>query len=60
MTLEPTTLGQQAEMALREAVRKVMEEARRTGSTLVTWKDGGVQHVTADQPDRNLRGNDNV
>ncbi len=42
-------LGERAEAALKEAVRKVIEEARRTGSTLAVWKDGRVVKIPADQ-----------
>ena len=45
---EPS-LAQQAETALKEAVKKVVEEARRTGGTLVVWKDGAVARIPADQ-----------
>jgi hypothetical protein len=38
-----------AETALKEAVRKVVEEARRRGGTLVVWKDGAVAEIPADQ-----------
>ena len=38
-----------AEMALREAVAEVIEDHRRTGDPLVTWRDGKVVLVPADQ-----------
>jgi hypothetical protein len=47
--LEEQSLGQQAETALKEAVKKVVEEARRTGGTLVVWQNGAVAEVPADQ-----------
>jgi hypothetical protein len=42
-------LGQKAEAALKEAVRKVVEEARRTGATLAVWERGRVVKLRADQ-----------
>jgi hypothetical protein len=45
---EPS-LGDLAETALKEAVKKVVEEARRRGGTLVVWKDGAVARIPADQ-----------
>jgi hypothetical protein len=38
-----------AEAALREAARKVVEEARRTGGTVVVWRNGRVEEIPADQ-----------
>jgi hypothetical protein len=49
MTPEPTLLSQQAEAALQEAAKKVVEEARRTGTPVVIWQQGAVQQVPADQ-----------
>ena len=46
---EKQSLGQQAETALKEAVQKVAEEARRTGATLVVWQQGAVVEIPADQ-----------
>jgi hypothetical protein len=43
--LEEQSLGQKAETALKEAVKKVVEEARRTGGTLVVWKNGAVAEI---------------
>ncbi len=38
-----------AEMALREAVAEVIEDHRRTGDPLVTWRDGKVVLVPAEE-----------
>ena len=46
---EEQSLGEQAEAALKEAVQKVTQEARRTGATLVVWKQGAVVEIPADQ-----------
>ena len=42
-------LSQQAEKALQEAANRVVEEARRTQSTVVVWEQGAVHHIPADQ-----------
>lgn len=49
MESEEQSLTQRAEMALQEAVNKVIEDARRTNGTLVVWEDGAVRHIPADQ-----------
>ena len=46
---EETSLAEKAEAALQEAVREVVENARRTGGTLVVWKDGAVVELSGDQ-----------
>jgi hypothetical protein len=38
-----------AEAALRAAARKVVEEARRTGSTVAVWRNGRVEEIPADE-----------
>ena len=43
------SLGEQAEAALKEAVQKVAQEARRTGAKLVIWQQGAVVEIPADQ-----------
>ncbi len=43
------SLTQMAETALKEAVKKVVQEGRRTGGTLVVWQDGAVAEIPADQ-----------
>jgi hypothetical protein len=35
--------------ALRQAARKVVEEAKRNGTTVVVWEDGKVREVHADE-----------
>jgi hypothetical protein len=58
MPFDERSLGQQAETALKEAVKKVVQEARRTGGTLVVWQDGAVAEIPADQlPDPDEPGN---
>jgi hypothetical protein len=46
---EELSLAQRAEMALKEAAQKAVEEARRTGTALVFWQDGAVVEIPADQ-----------
>jgi len=46
---EPLSLGEKAEIALKEAVRKVAEEARRTGSSVVVWREGAVAEIPASE-----------
>ena len=47
--VEEQSLAQRAETALKEAVQKVVQEARRTGATVVVWEDGAVVEIPADQ-----------
>lgn len=42
-------LQKKAEKALKEAVRKVVEEHRRTGEPLVIWEKGKVRLVPPTQ-----------
>jgi hypothetical protein len=35
--------------ALRQAARKVVEEAKRNGTTVVVWENGKVREVPADE-----------
>jgi predicted ATPase len=35
--------------ALRQAARKVVEEAKRKGGSVVVWQDGQVKEIPADQ-----------
>jgi hypothetical protein len=49
MKAEDQLFFQLAEKALQEAVDRVVEEARRTHSTLVVWEDGAVREIHADQ-----------
>ena len=39
------TLSQKAEKALKEAVRDVIKENKKTGIPLVVWKDGKVIEI---------------
>ncbi len=48
MTDEKSLL-QQAEKAMQDAVRRVIEEARRTHGTVVVWEQGAVREIPADQ-----------
>ena len=47
--LRDLPLFDRAEMALREAVAEVIEERRRAGEPVVTWRDGKVVLVPADE-----------
>jgi hypothetical protein len=47
--LHDLSLFDRAEMALREAVAEVIQDHRRTGDPLVTWRDGKVVLVPPDQ-----------
>ena len=49
MPQDNLTISEKAEAALREAARKVHEEARRTGGTVVVWRNGRVEEIPADQ-----------
>ncbi len=49
MEVEEQSLGQQAEKALQEAVKGVVEEARRTNGEVVVWEDGAVRHIPANE-----------
>lgn len=40
------TLTQKAEKALKEAVRKVVEDHKRTGDPLLVWRNGKVAKVS--------------
>ena len=42
-------LGQRAEMALKAAVEKVVEEHVRDGRPLYIWRDGKVAEVSAQE-----------
>jgi hypothetical protein len=46
---EEESLGRLAEMAMRDAVRRVIEEARQTNGVLVVWENGAVRHLRADE-----------
>jgi hypothetical protein len=35
--------------ALRQAARKVVEEAKRKGTSVVVWEDGKVREIPADE-----------
>ena len=49
MDYKEQSLGQRAETALREAVKEVVDEARRTNGVVVVWEDGAVRRIPADQ-----------
>jgi hypothetical protein len=46
---EQIRLSLLAEKALQEAVKKVIDDARRKGRTLVVWEQGAVRYIPADQ-----------
>jgi len=43
------TLQQKAFKALKEAVREVVEEHKRTGRSLAVWRNGRVVKISASQ-----------
>lgn len=43
------TLQDKAELALKEAVREVIERHKKTGRPLVIWKNGRVVKVSPNQ-----------
>lgn len=48
--------GRMAERALRDAFAKLVRERRKTGGTLILWKNGKVVEIPAkDIPDSALR-----
>ncbi len=44
-----SSLASKAEQALRQAVRKVIEEHRRTGQPIVVWRSGKVVRIPANR-----------
>ena len=44
--LHRLTLTQKAEKALKEAVRKVVEDHKRTGDPLLIWQNGKVAKIS--------------
>ena len=56
MTLkQQIELHKKAEKAMRSAVRKVVEEHKRSGTPLVVWKNGRVQYIRAQKLKFNLK-----
>ena len=49
MNILELPLGQRAEMALKAAVEKVVEEHVRDGRPLYIWRDGKVAEVSAQE-----------
>jgi hypothetical protein len=47
--IENMTLEEKSFAALRQAARKVVEEAKRKGTTVVVWENGKVREVPADE-----------
>ena len=43
------TLQDKAEVALRKAVRQVVEQHKQTGRPLAVWKNGKVARISASQ-----------
>lgn len=43
------SLARQAEAAIKDAAKKVAQEARRTGTPVVVWQHGAVAEIPADQ-----------
>ncbi len=44
--IKKTVLQGKAEIAMKEAVREVIEQHKRTGRTLAVWKNGKVVHLS--------------
>ncbi len=42
------SLQDKAELAMRQAVREVVDNHRKSGRRLSTWKNGKMIHVSAD------------
>ncbi len=49
MKPESELFFEQAEKALKQAVDRVIEQARRARSPLVVWEDGAAREIPADQ-----------
>lgn len=47
--IENMTLEEKSFAALRQAARKVVEEAKRNGTSVVVWEDGKVREIPADE-----------
>jgi hypothetical protein len=47
--IDNLSLPEKAKAALQQAARKVAEEAKRTGATVVVWKDGQVREIPGSQ-----------
>jgi hypothetical protein len=47
--IEKMTLSEKADAALRQAARKVVEEAKRKGTCVVVWENGKVREVPAEE-----------
>jgi hypothetical protein len=47
--LEKMTHSEKGDAALRQAARKMVEEARRKGGSVVVWQNGQVREIPADQ-----------
>lgn len=43
------SLQDKAELALKDAVREVVECHKKTGRPLAVWKNGKVRHISADE-----------
>ena len=55
-TREEEPLWRLAEKAMQQAVKGIIEEARRTHGVLVVWENGAVRHLSADElpPDESM------
>ncbi len=47
--IENMSLEEKSFAALRQAARKVVEEAKRKGTSVVVWEDGKVKEIPADE-----------
>ncbi|OGX38515.1 MAG: hypothetical protein A3G91_04400 [Omnitrophica WOR_2 bacterium RIFCSPLOWO2_12_FULL_50_9] len=49
------SLQDKAELAMKEAVRKVVERHKKTGRPLAVWENGKVRHISAAEALRRRR-----
>ena len=47
-----TTIQEKAEKALKSAVRKLVQERKKTGESLYIWRNGKVAKIPASQLSR--------
>ena len=47
--MTPATIQEKAEKALKSAVRKLVQERKKTGESLYIWRNGKVAKVPASQ-----------
>ena len=47
--IDALSLPEKAKAASQQAARKVAEEAKRTGATVIVWQDGQVREIPGSQ-----------